>query len=319
MSQSGQLFGYGMESEDVVVRRVTRRVSRYVVELQALKQELERARPAAPPNSGTPSSVVTSLGSEAPHFEFADEVPTLVARARGEAAKRSEDTGTSAVPSAATDESSQESLEHLDITTACGVREDEFSAAPLPPVPPPPPVSHGPFPEASLDAEPPGAIHVPSEPVTGGHRDVAAGEPETEPNPTATIGFKESAPRAGIVVPDLDTALLSRESKRAGDPVGKGTTPKPNTGAKVAAAPQRAAAPKNVLAPPPVPTSAVPSSRLSPLSSAPPSSSPALSEWSKEANPTRWSPPVLLALIIGMSIALAGLVYFLLTFNKYVY
>lgn len=318
MSQSGQLFGYGMESEDVVVRRVTRRVSRYVVELQAMQEALERARESARPSSATPITAATSLASEPPHFEFADEVPTLVARARGEAPKHSEDTGSSAVPpSVAKDGESQERREQQDKTTASAAEEQGSTAAPVPPVPPPPPVSQVPELEAasevSPDAASPGTWPSPSAPSSGEQRGGATFEPEDGPKATVPSGPREPPPQPEPVALGPDKSSRSRDSSRGGATSSKGTTTKPKAAAKSAAAPQK------LPSPPPLPPAAVPSARLARLSSAPPSSSPALSEWSKEASPSRWSPPVLLALIIGMSIALAGLVYFLLTFNKYVY
>ena len=254
--QSGQLFGYGVEAEDIVVRRVSRRVSRYIESLNALGPALfaPTETPAAAPASPDDNRPQPPPSQVSP--EFSDEVPTLVLRGRQDAGKVTEETPTAPVPS---------------------------------PVEPPAPPE---LPLKGDDIEEP-TLRLPPLPKIEAESPVTPAEPVPPPTP--------QRPKA----PPPQVAAAASTQEAPAKPVAlrepaKKPTPAPQLRPKAKA-------------------DVMPVSQALPPLTPMPSAAPA----AKDSHDPAWkplaSPPVMLAAIVGLSVLLAALVYFLLTFNKFVY
>lgn len=252
--QSSQLFGYGVEAEDIVVRRVSRRVSRYIESLNALGPALMSANE---PAAASPDSIVhdkSLLPLSQASLEFSDEVPTLVLRGRQDAGKVTEETPTSVAP-----------------------------AVSLPPVPTL--VAH--------DVEEP-TLRLPSSRKVDADARVA--QPGPPPLPAQQRPKAASQPVAAAVTVKSEAAkpvaLRERAKKEPSNALG-----------------QRKQQPEaKPVAPVLPPISARPTPASSPFQESPDAN------WKPLA-----SPALILAAIVGLSVLLAALVYFLLTFNKFVY
>jgi hypothetical protein len=245
--QSGQLFGYTLEAEDVVVRRVSRRVGRYIDQLKVLEAKgLLVSKVTAAPSGASPSDAFGELLAGSIE-EFADDVPTLVSRTRG--------------------------------TESLASDADQASAPVLPP----------PLPDTVVPAiEAPVAFAL---------------ERVQEPGPAETPAL------APLQAPP--------------PPKQRSTTPQGPKPLEVPPPPVRAAptpkhSPKKVIedrlkAPlkePSLPPFSQPLSSL--LGAGQAKDSPSL----ERSGP---SPVAMLVVVIGLAALLGGVVYFLLTFNKFIY
>lgn len=93
-AQNNQLFGFATESEDVVIRRLSRRVMRYLDLVQTLPAELRAPQQSksvisVPPPPSPFRSPPVALEQESQlldrtELEFADDVPTHVSFVRGD-------------------------------------------------------------------------------------------------------------------------------------------------------------------------------------------------------------------------------------------
>ncbi len=134
-AQNNQLFGYATESEDVVIRRVSRRVTRYLDVLQALPEQFLAPQKSGvvPPPPPIASHAQAIDADEAPlaeqtEREFAEDIPTHVSFVRAEgSAQSTEDTPSVVVPLSVAPISV--SLPPLPVVADVPVR------VPLPPVP----------------------------------------------------------------------------------------------------------------------------------------------------------------------------------------
>jgi hypothetical protein len=252
-AQNNQLFGYATESEDVVIRRVSRRVTRYLDVLQTLPEQF-----LAPQKSGLvpPPPPIASHSSafaadevplaEETEREFAEDIPTHVSFVRSEgSAQSTEDTPSVVVPLSVAPISV--SLPPLPVLPDVPVK------VPLPPAPPK---------DSSLSGVKPPPV--PLKVKTESEILVKA------PNPVAPR--KSQSPKSAV------QPIVSHEA--------------------MAASIKSAAVSK------------VASTHMT--HSSPPEAMPSVED-------STFDTPIIALLIASAALLLAGLVYWLLTFDKFVY
>ena len=256
-AQNNQLFGYATESEDVVIRRVSRRVMRYLDVLQALPQQIREPQKSGIVPPPPPASRSLWLGAEEVPLventepEFAEDIPTHVSFARAEGSAHSTEDTPAGVP--------------------------PLSVAPLSGSLPPVPV---------LPVAPflPVNVSLPPVPTTA----------------SSSPGLKPPPPPSPPPKVKREPEVLAKEP----NPVASRKTQSLKSAAQSVAPAESKIAPMTSVA-----VSRTASAHV-PLSSPPEAQS---------GEDSSFGTPTIVLLIASAALLLAGLVYWLLTFDKFVY
>ncbi len=260
-AQNNQLFGYATESEDVVIRRVSRRVMRYLDVLQALPQQIREPQKSGLVPPPPPASRSLWLGAEEVPLvenaepEFAEDIPTHVSFARAEGSAHSTEDTPAGVPP-------------LPVAPLSGS---------LPPVPV--------LPDAPVAPFLPVNVSLPPVPTT------ASSSPGLKPPPPPP------PPPPKI---KRETEVLEKEP----NPVASRKAQSLKSAAQSVAPTESKIAPMTSVA-----VSRTASAHV-PLSSPPEGQS---------GEDSSFGTPTIVLLIASAALLLAGLVYWLLTFDKFVY
>jgi hypothetical protein len=230
-AQNNQLFGYATESEDVVIRRVSRRVMRYLDVLQTLPQQvlapqksvlLPLPLPAASRSPAVRDEEIPLVENTEP--EFAEDIPTHVSFARAEGSAHStEDTPSVVVPLSFAPLSG--SLPPLPVLPVVPAYVPPPPVPPVPPVPasassspglkpPPPPLKVKEEVEVLVKAPNPVAIRK-SQSLKSSAQSVASKEPKTTSIKSAAVTQSASSHMALSSPPQ---AMQSDEDSSIGAP-----------------------------------------------------------------------------------------------------
>ena len=259
-AQNNQLFGYATESEDVVIRRVSRRVMRYLDVLQALPQQIREPQKSGivPPLPPPPASRSLWIGAEEVPFventepEFAEDIPTHVSFARAEGSAHSTEDTPAGVPPL--------SVAHLS---------GSLPPVPVLPVAPVLPVN----------------VSLPPVPTT------ASSSPGLKPPPPPSPPPKVK--REPEVLAKEPTPVASRKAQPLKSATQSVVPAESKTPPMTSVAVSRTASAHETLSSPP--------------------------EAIQSGEDSSFGTPTIVLLIASAALLLAGLVYWLLTFDKFVY